>query len=211
MEVRCRESNKDVIYMKGNCASLPSPHLCSSKLLLTLLYYTPLYSNLLNLILFYSTQLRRVHRHRLITEVDSYLSIPATLNNTQPSPLPSPLPIPFPLHLTFPLLCPLPFHSLCSLPSPSGALEVILPLCSNYIGLKGENIPMSPNATDRIQHHVRDSFPPSFLCTCSHFFDVVVMRSNTLFCPPSLLPLYLSHVVFFLRHVLLFNRICYCS
>jgi hypothetical protein len=97
------------------------------------------------------------------------------------------------LSLTPPLPFPLP-------PSlPSGALEVIIAQCSNYIGLKGENIPMSPNATDRIQHHVCRLvgwFVLSFFLCLS---DSVVMRIHMafFFSSPPAYPILLPHFPFF--------------
>ena len=43
----------------------------------------------------------------------------------------------------------------------SGALEVILSLCVNFIGPKGENIAITPNAIERMQDHVRTYSEPS--------------------------------------------------
>jgi hypothetical protein len=75
-------------------------------------------------------------------------------------------PLTLPLHsLNVPLLTltPSPSSSSHSLPL-SGALEVILSLCVNFIGPKGENIAITPNAIERMQDHVRTySEPPRLL------------------------------------------------
>jgi hypothetical protein len=115
----------------------------------------------------------------LVDEMDTFFNPSSSFNI--PSHYSHPLPLIFPaLSYSSPLPLTLSLSPSSHSLSLKGALEVILSLCVNFIGPKGENIAISPNAIERMQDHVRTYSEPFHLCNLSK-----LLPSSPLMCHSS--------------------------
>ena len=159
MEVRCKDSNKEVTYMKGT-------HISDISSYWNVTSWTVHHelSDIILLIVYYMIHVSRTHTHR---QIDTHkhslllsLSLSHTLQHTLTHSLNHSLNHSLTQSLTYSIThshSPSLPHSLTlslSLSLTLGALEVLVPMCSFYSAINGDRLNLTAAAQERLQHQV---------------------------------------------------------